>query len=86
MSLRLRGVDVLLEKLLVGLDLNLDEIRRLDGFLEFAEVDAFRHGRWSDRDVVPSNARAEELRRTGARQSEAVSEPKAIPRLVRGRR
>ena len=42
--LALRGIDARLEELLVRLDLKFDEVRGRDGLLEFAEVDAFRHG------------------------------------------
>jgi hypothetical protein len=40
--------DILLEKFVVGIDLEFDEVGWLDGLLQFAEVDAFRHGvvRW----------------------------------------
>jgi hypothetical protein len=40
--------DILLEKLVVGIDLEFDEVGWLYGLLQFAEVDAFRHGvvRW----------------------------------------
>jgi hypothetical protein len=36
--------DILLEKFVVGIDLKLDEVWWLDGLLQFAEVDPFRHG------------------------------------------
>jgi hypothetical protein len=34
--------DVFLEKIDVGVELNLNEVWRLDGFLDCSEVDAFR--------------------------------------------
>ena len=37
-------LSVLLKKLIVRVDLELDEIWRLDGLLQFAEMDTFRHG------------------------------------------
>ena len=43
-ALATRRFNLLLEELIIGVDLKLDEIRGLDGFLEFAEVNAFRHG------------------------------------------
>ena len=33
-----------LEKLVVGINLELDEVRWLDGLFQFTELDAFRHG------------------------------------------
>jgi hypothetical protein len=42
--LTLGGLDARLEKFLVGLDLQFDEVGRLDGLVKFAEVDSFRHG------------------------------------------
>ena len=36
--------NILLEKLVVGIDLEFDEVGWLDGLLQFAELDAFRHG------------------------------------------
>jgi hypothetical protein len=40
----LRGSLVLLQKLLEGVDLNLDQVRGGDDFLELTEIDAIRHG------------------------------------------
>jgi hypothetical protein len=42
--LALGGFHAGLEKFFVGPDLQFDEVRRLNGLVEFAEVDAFRHG------------------------------------------
>jgi hypothetical protein len=36
--------NILLKKLVVGVDLELDEVGWLDGLLQFTELDAFRHG------------------------------------------
>jgi hypothetical protein len=36
--------NILLKKLVVGIDLELDEVGWLDGLLQFTELDAFRHG------------------------------------------
>ena len=36
--------NILLKKLVVGIDLELDEVWWLDGLLQFTELDAFRHG------------------------------------------
>ena len=49
--LAFRGIHVLLEKFVVGVDLEFNEVRGLNGFLQFAEVDAFRHGGSICRDV-----------------------------------
>ncbi len=37
-------VHILLEEFVIGIDLELNEVWGLDGFLKFAEVNAFRHG------------------------------------------
>ena len=36
--------NILLKELVVGIDLELDEVGWLDGLLQFTELDAFRHG------------------------------------------
>jgi hypothetical protein len=39
----LRQRDLRLKKLVIGIDLYFDEVRWLDAFFDFSEVDALRH-------------------------------------------